>query len=160
MYSPYSRTFSGDGTRPRRRSSAKTRIEASGVRSSWETLETKSDFICDSFTARLADRRDSRMPPISTMARSPDSVMLKAKLARAQRSGVDRGLCSDTVQSSKTNGKRRVTAAAPSSAPGGVIMMTPPRASRTVTTSSSRAASGKKRGSARAITDGSSRVRK
>ena len=46
-------------TRPRRRYSPKTRIEASGVRSSCETFETKSLFICDSFICARGGRRAS-----------------------------------------------------------------------------------------------------
>ena len=48
IYSPYSRTFSSEAKRPRRMYSPKTRMEASGVRSSCDTLETKSLFICES----------------------------------------------------------------------------------------------------------------
>ena len=56
--------------------SPKTRIEDNGVRSSWETLETNSFFMADSFISRIAVRSVRAIPAISTAASRADSVML------------------------------------------------------------------------------------
>ena len=108
MYSPYSRALSMPPKRPRRRNSPKTWIEASGVRSSCETLETNSFFICDSFISREAKRRASMRPQRSTAASADDSPRLRAKLRCASSAAVACRVASATFQSvnTKPNGRR------------------------------------------------------
>ncbi len=45
-------SISSSGTLPRWSDSANSRIDVSGVRSSWLTLLTKSDWSCDSLASR------------------------------------------------------------------------------------------------------------
>jgi hypothetical protein len=105
MYSPYSRAFSGALARPSRRNSPNTRMEASGVRSSCETLETNSVFICESLVARAAFRSASTRPPTSTAVMSSESDRLKPKVKWAHSSGVMRCEPTASLQSANTNGK-------------------------------------------------------
>jgi len=109
MYSPYSRILSGSVTRPSRRNSPNTRIEASGVRSSCETLETKSLFIADSLTSREATRRTSRIAASSATARPTEKATLIMKLRRASSSGVVWRSETTRRQSVKTNDRRLQT---------------------------------------------------
>ena len=135
MYSPYSRAFSGEFTRPRRKSSPKTRIEASGVRSSWETLETKSFFISESRISRAVVRNTSARAPSSTTPRASDRVTLKAKLARAHCCGVEVRPRRASRQSVKRKENGRVIS--PSvTVPGSAGQIVWPALSRTETTTS------------------------
>ena len=111
MYSPYSRDFSGLSTRPRRRNSAKTRMEASGVRSSCDTLETNSFFIRDSFISREAVRRARSTPPSSTAASAVERPTFSRKLRRATTAGVVWRLARPIFQSVKTGENDRSTSA-------------------------------------------------
>ena len=88
--------------------SPKTRIDDNGVRSSWDTLETNSFFIADSFISRIAVRTVSAIPPRRTAASTADIVMLSAKLARAHFSGAANSPCRLRVQSVKMKSKWRL----------------------------------------------------
>jgi hypothetical protein len=85
--------------------SPKTRIEESGVRSSCETFETKSVFICDSRISRETVRSARAMPPIRTAVIRIDSQRLKLKFQRAHCSGVMLRLWMPRCQSVKTYGR-------------------------------------------------------
>ena len=76
MRRPYSTTLSAAVTRPRRRSSPNTAMDASGVRSSWDTPATKPFRIRESCRSRRAARHVSSTPPIAITAISVDRTQL------------------------------------------------------------------------------------
>ena len=67
--------------------SPKTRIEESGVRSSCETFETKSLFICESRICRATAPTASPTAPRSTTNAPPVHIMLLRKFVRRQLLG-------------------------------------------------------------------------
>ena len=114
MKPPYCAAFSASVTRPRRSSSPNAWIDASGVRSSCDTLEMKSLFNCDSRTSRDAVRTVYTVPPTSTMPSIADSPTLTMKCWRAISSAVGPWLCTATPQSRNTKSNGLVAANVPS----------------------------------------------